>query len=167
MAEQTEIFLNPGEFHFGGPGDRVQTILGSCVAITMWHPGRRIGGMCHILLPGHAPLGHAAGFDGRYAHDALQLFLRELDRYGTRPDEYEVKLFGGADQFPELGEPVLGDVAGQNIHAALTLLDEHGFVLSTRQVGGTGARRLVFELGTGAVWVRSLDPYVLPEGAQP
>ena len=47
----TEVFLQPGEFHFGHARTRIKTILGSCVAITMWHPILRIGGMCHYLLP--------------------------------------------------------------------------------------------------------------------
>ena len=42
-----EIFLQPGELWFGDEQTRIRTILGSCVAVTLWHPGRRIGGMCH------------------------------------------------------------------------------------------------------------------------
>ena len=40
-----EIFLQPGDFYFGGADTRIRTILGSCVSITMWHPTRLIGGM--------------------------------------------------------------------------------------------------------------------------
>lgn len=47
------VTLQPGEFHFGGANTRIQTLLGSCVAITLWHPIRRIGGMCHYMLPAY------------------------------------------------------------------------------------------------------------------
>ncbi|MBL8511280.1 MAG: chemotaxis protein CheD, partial [Betaproteobacteria bacterium] len=46
-----DIFLQPGEFYFGDADTRIRTLLGSCVSITMWHPTRRIGGMCHYMLP--------------------------------------------------------------------------------------------------------------------
>ena len=49
--EPREIFLNPGEYAFGTELDRIRTILGSCVAVTFWHPGLRLGAMCHYLLP--------------------------------------------------------------------------------------------------------------------
>src|SRR5439155_18563598 len=42
-----EIFLQPGEWYFGDADTRIRTLLGSCVAITMWHPRRCLGGMCH------------------------------------------------------------------------------------------------------------------------
>ena len=55
-----EIFLQPGEFYFGDAATRIRTLLGSCVAITLWHPARMIGGMCHYMLPNrqkhHGPL---------------------------------------------------------------------------------------------------------------
>ena len=46
-----EIFIRPGEFYFGDGNTRIRTILGSCVAVTLWHPERHIGGMCHYMLP--------------------------------------------------------------------------------------------------------------------
>ena len=47
-----EYFLHPGEFQFtDDPDTRFRTLLGSCVAMTLYHPKRRIGGMSHYLLP--------------------------------------------------------------------------------------------------------------------
>src|SRR5262245_20243998 len=50
-ADVLEIFLQAGEFYFGGEKTRIRTLLGSCVAITVWHPKLRIGGMSHYMLP--------------------------------------------------------------------------------------------------------------------
>jgi chemotaxis protein CheD len=156
MAERLDVYLNPGDFCFAGPGTRIHTVLGSCVSITLWHPRRRIGGMCHYMLPARGY--GATGPDGRYADDAVGLFLDQVGRHGTRPDEYEVKMFGGADQFVDLGDQVQGGgVAELNVHAGLTLLAEHGFELSSRDLRGTGARQLIFELSTGDVWLRTVD----------
>ncbi len=155
MPEPRDVYLNPGDFCFAGPDTRIHTVLGSCVSITLWHPRWRIGGMCHYMLPAR---GHCAtGPDGRYADDAVGLFLDSVSRHGTRPDEYEVKMFGGADQFVELGDLVTGGVAELNVQAGLTLLAEHGFELSSRDLRGTGARRLIFKLSTGDVWLQASD----------
>lgn len=70
-----DIFLQPGEFYFGDRETRLRTILGSCVAITLWHPRLRIGGMCHYLLPMRRGHHDEAELDGRYADDSLTLRL--------------------------------------------------------------------------------------------
>ena len=49
--EVREIFLNPGDYAFGDEQVRMRTLLGSCVAVTFWHPKLRVGAMCHYLLP--------------------------------------------------------------------------------------------------------------------
>ena len=42
-----DVFLQPGDIHFGGADTRIRTVLGTCVAISLWHPVRQIGGMSH------------------------------------------------------------------------------------------------------------------------
>ena len=155
MREPLDVHLHPGDFRFAGGGARLHTLLGSCVAITLWHPARLIGGMCHYLLPGRDPATAGPELDGRYAEDAVAMFRRETDRHGTRPGEYVVKVFGGADQFPRLAGPQ-PSIAQQNARAGLDLLTRDGFTVTTCQLGGRGSRRLIFELATGHVWLRSL-----------
>jgi len=153
-----EIFLQPGEFWFGDRDTRVRTLLGSCVAITMWHPRRRIGGMCHYLLPGRRRWGRSEVLDGRYADNALLLFLRELARTCTRPSDYEVKMFGGGNQFGARSGPASMNVPDRNIEAGRELLAHHGFTLKAEHLGGNGHRNVVFDIWTGNVWVRHVDP---------
>ena len=51
---------------------RISTLLGSCVSITLWHRAKRIGGMCHYMMPS-AIVETAAPLDGRYAGRSLAL----------------------------------------------------------------------------------------------
>ena len=165
MAEHTEFFLHPGDFCFAGPWTRLHTLLGSCVSITLWHPVRRIGGMCHYLLPSRGRATGVAEFDGRYGDEAIQMFLHHVHRCGTRRGDYEVKMFGGAGQFPQFGGSALGDVAERNIQVGMTLLHRHGLALTARHLGGLGSRRLIFDLATGCVWLKSLEPFAVKVGA--
>lgn len=153
--QPVDIFLKPGEFHFGHRDTRIRTLLGSCVAITLWHPQLLIGGMCHYLLPNPGAGRSLDKLDGRYADQAVQLFMRELTRTGTRPEQYQVKLFGGGNQFPLLAQGATGGkVPERNIEAGLRLLVDHGFRIEAQHVGSTGHRTLVLELWSGDVWLK-------------
>jgi chemotaxis protein CheD len=151
-----DIFLQPGEIYCGGSDTRIRTLLGSCVAITLWHP-RRIGAMCHFMLPARRrPPG--AAVDARYADEALELLLAAMADAGAAADECEIKLFGGGNMFaPRTGiaaPQAAPDVAQRNAAAARALLTGRGLALCAEDLGGRGHRQLIFDIGSGAVWVR-------------
>ncbi len=156
MASLVEVVLNPGEFCFGGADTRIHTLLGSCVSITLWHPRRQVGGMCHYMLPARRLPGPMHGLDGRYADHAIRMFLHHIGRQGTRPSEYVARMFGGGNQFPPAQRRGRApDIARDNIAAGLALLDRHGFHLTETDLGGRGARRLTFDIATGEVALTS------------
>ena len=151
MASVLEVVLNPGDFYFGGTDTRIQTLLGSCVSVTLWHPLLRVGGMCHYMLPRRRIPAARDGLDGRYADHAVRMFLEAIERRGTKPREYVAQLYGGGNQFPPFQRGRAPDVAKDNIEAGLRLLDRCGFRLAHADLGGTGPRRLSFEVATGEV----------------
>jgi chemotaxis protein CheD len=175
-----EVFLGTGQFFFGGGQTRVRTLLGTCVAIVVWHPRSRIGGMCHYLLPSRSSLDTKPQRErGMFADDVMRLFEKELALSSTRPEEYVVKLFGGGSMFADDTDaqecsldpctPVermqCHEVGCRNVKAGRELLSRHGFRIAAEHVGGHGSRHLVFDLATGDVWIRhSTD--VLPGGRQ-
>jgi chemotaxis protein CheD len=145
-----DIFLNPGEWYFGDRHTRIRTTLGSCVAVTLWHPDLKVGGMCHYMLP-EAPV-KSSSLNPRYGQDALKLLANEMDLYGGGVDAYEAKLFGGASMFGP--GPIGNSVADRNIEAALTLAAQYGLRVVAQSLGGTCYRQLVFGVVDGNVWVR-------------
>ncbi|SPP65005.1 chemotaxis protein CheD [Nitrospira lenta] len=153
-ANVTEVFLQPGEFHFGHAKTRIKTILGSCVAITMWHPILHIGGMCHFLLPSRDTRA-SERLDGRYGSDALQLFLQEMARKGTTLKEYQVKVFGGGDMFPSLDKRGKAlEIGMRNVELARKALEDLGVPVAAEHVGDVGHRQVIFDVWSGDVWVR-------------
>lgn len=154
-----EVVLNPGDFYFTRPGHRdtvVKTLLGSCVAITLWHPRFGHGGMCHYVVPQRGRREERHALDGRYAEEAVRMFLDAVNRTGTRRCEYEVGLFGGGSQFPSQRGGTF-DVPSQNIRAGRKLLAVAGFSVGAEHVGGTGPRTVELDLSTGTIRLRHND----------
>ncbi len=151
-----EIFLQPGEFYWGNADTRIRTLLGSCVAVTLWHPLLLVGGMCHYLLPKRATGQQTGAYDGRYAEDAIQIFMRELSQIGTKPGDYEVKMFGGGNQFHHYNRSNLFSIPDKNIQAGKFLLEQHGFQLKAAHIGGDGHRNVMFDIWSGHVWMRHI-----------
>lgn len=154
LSGGTDIFLQPGEFYFGEAGTVIRTTLGSCVAITLWHPRRRVGGMCHYMLPAGKD---GDGAPGRYAEGAMQLFLSEIHASRTQLGDYEAKLFGGANMFPQHGirRPDEG-VPARNIAKAKELVLRYGLKVKAESLGGVGYRQVIFDIGSGDVWARQV-----------
>ncbi len=157
-------FLRPGEFHFGGPDECVSTVLGSCVSLTVWHPRLRLGGMCHYLLPHRCSQGGPQD-GGSYADEAVALFVEAMHRFGTRPSEYQAKMFGGANMFPDIPIPAGREIGLKNIVAGRKLLEVFDIPLVGEHVGGVGHRRVLFDPASGEVWVKQVSEAMLPNWA--
>ena len=147
-SEFREIHLLPGDFYFGGGAVRLVTLLGSCVAVILWHPYLRIGGMCHYMLParGH---GRMAEPDGRYAEEAMELFRREVMRTGAPFSEYRAHLFGGGNMFSSRPAPAIQNVSSRNVEAARRLTTHLGLTAEVEHLGGIGYRKLSFDFCSG------------------
>ena len=154
-ADALEIFLQPGEFYFGEDKTRIRTLLGSCVAITLWHPRLLVGGMAHYMLPQRPNRSRDQPLDGRYAEEVMLMFQRELQDNRTRPGEYQVKLFGGGRMFActqKVKRHV--DVSDRNVETGRQLMAQHGFNIHAEDLGGDGHRNVVFDLWSGDVWLK-------------
>ena len=154
------VVLRPGDFHFGRGNTRISTLLGSCVSLTLWHARMRIGGMCHYMMAERDHRTEPAGQkpDGRYATEAFELFLQHMEKAGTRPSEYQAKLFGGANMFGQKAEGKL-DIGARNIEVAHQFLASQHIALLAEHIGGSGRRKLHFDVWNGNVWL------AFPDGA--
>lgn len=149
-----DISLQPGEFYFGDKTTRIRTLLGSCIAITLWHPLLRVGGMCHYLLPNCNSRSSGIALDGRYADHAMSLFMLELDKISCRPADCKVKMFGGGNQFMTYNGKNVSNLPEKNIQAGRQLLKHYGFAISSKHLGGYGYRNVIFDVWSGHAWVR-------------
>lgn len=150
------VNLAPSQLFFGDAPGVVHTLLGSCVAITLWHREKKVGGMCHFLLARREQYvkndHHANGY---YATDAIHYFATQIDRRRLNRKDFEVKVFGGGNMFEAVHSKVnLLNVSNNNVEAGRRLLEEQGFVIKAQDVGGIRYRKIFFDLSSGDVWVK-------------
>lgn len=147
------LFLHPGELYAGRRPLRIRTILGSCVAITLWHPGTLMAAMCHYVLAARLredPVPGPRDCDGRYGTDALQFLHSAALATDRNVQQFQVGIFGGSTihQRSKSPNPSVGEC---NIELARKRLQAMGFRLSQLDVGGTGSRVLELDTLTGTV----------------
>lgn len=144
IPQHMRLSIHPGEWYFGNEYDSLYTVLGSCVALSVWHPTLKLGGLCHYLLP--AQPGHRQDKDdlGRYGKTALELLKKSMLSYAAL-NEYQLGLFGGSDALTNYG------IGKQNILFAQRWLQDEKLTVAQVEVGGSGSRSLVLELLTGKV----------------
>lgn len=158
--------LLAGQLYFGQSPASLRTLLGSCVALTLWHPTRRLGGMCHFLLPSRPVRSDSGGPDGRYGDDAIGWLVHALASAGTRPSDYHTGLYGGADTLPDAAG-VKFNIGERNIEFGWRLIEHHGFDLSEVDVGDSVPRTIELTLATGRVALRRGESTALSRGAAP
>ena len=148
-----EIFLHPGQFYFGGFNAQIGTLLGSCIAICLWHPILKIGGMCHFVLPS----GHSAQtkrLNGRYAEDAMEMFRQSVRMKNTTMKEYHGLIYGGGNMVASLANTEEDSIGMRNAGVAMELLSADQVTIMVVDVGETWSRRISFNVQTGEVEVK-------------
>jgi len=128
--------------------------LGSCVAVFIYDPAKRVGGMAHILLPG--PPRDSTDHVGRYATTAVAAMVDETIRLGAKPAALLAKVTGGSRMFAyDAGKerPTVGD---KNVEAVLRALREAGIEIIATDVGGDHGRTVVADLQDGSLTIMTV-----------
>lgn len=146
------IYLKPGDLYFGQAPAKVCTLLGSCVALTLYSPECRAGAICHALLP-CAEQGRRSEF--HYVDTSIRWMVERFAQEGVGPLRLTAKLFGGSDLIGgSTGRRRIPCVGRRNVDAALAVLEEVGLMLTALDVGGCCGRKVVFFTHTGDVFAR-------------
>jgi chemotaxis protein CheD len=144
-----ETMVGMGQITAGGPPQKMKAVVGSCIALSLYHPRLKRGAMAHIVLP------NAAGRDGmpgKFANTAIPRMLEMLKELNTPAACLTAKLAGGANMFGSSGPLQIGDA---NIEAVAQALRAVGVRIAAQDVGGNRGRRVTFECEGGAMIVES------------
>jgi chemotaxis protein CheD len=147
------IRIHIGGFYASNRPVVIETLLGSCVAVCLYDPVSRIGGLNHILLPGRADLEH---FDTatRYGINAMELLLNRIMKLGGIRHHFVAKVFGGAHVLPAIA-PENG-MGSKNAEFVLEFLRMETIEVVSQDIGGRDTRRIYFHTDTGDVFLKRI-----------
>lgn len=149
--KRVDVYLAPGQWTVHCEDVNVKTIVGSCVAVCLWDPGRRVGGVNHYLLA-TPRAGDSA--DARYGTIAMAGLIDAVCRAGGAPAALQAAVVGGGH--PLHLTQVLA-VGNDNVALALEVLATRQIRVVRQETGGTRGRKLLFNPYTGELIVRRLQ----------
>jgi two-component system chemotaxis response regulator CheB len=130
-------YLFPGKLAAFKEETLISTILGSCVAVALYDPVAKVGGLNHYLLP--EVLANEVP-NPRYGSTAIPMLIEEVLRLGGSLDRLQAKIYGGGNV---IAVSILGDGIGRrNVEIAEKILKEHGIRITEQNVGGESGRTL-------------------------
>jgi chemotaxis protein CheD len=140
--------LSPGDVALGLRDERMETLLGSCIAIVLTDPRRTLGAMCHIVHTGRPARSGSIASRGAHGDGAFTLMFQLLRHRGIDPLQCEAYVYGGGNMFPQqVTEQHVGD---RNATWALDELATWGIRVVHHDVGGSVYRRLSWTVGPDA-----------------
>ncbi len=136
-----------------GDGIIITYALGSCIGISFYDPGIRLGALLHIMLPERQNATDPNLF--KYADTGIQETLRKLMAFGMVKPRTIIKIAGGAKMFEIKGNASFGNIGERNAIKVKQILRAEGLRLMAEDTGGTYARTMLLNVGNGDVSVRS------------
>lgn len=124
--------------------------LGSCVAVTIYCPHKKVLGMAHCALPSSLiNAEQSRRLPGYYVDTALDLLVKAfVEDYKCRRSDLVVRLFGGSRAM--YGEDIF-NVGQRNLEAAISILRAYQINFDMKETGGCASRTVQMEVDTGKV----------------
>jgi chemotaxis protein CheD len=140
------VYLYPSALIADNSPTVVHTILGSCVAVCLFDPIRKTGGINHFMLP----LWNGSGLPTpKFGNIAIERLIENMISLGTMKEHLIAKVFGGGSVI-ETTHPSF-NIGEKNISIAFNMLKDHQIPIVSHSTGGKLGRKLIFNTGTGEV----------------
>ena len=159
MSDQTpvgkEIVVRVADLNIA-TGDQVLVTygLGSCVAILLYEPDRRIAALAHIMLPSLS-LARRGDRPGKTPHTAVPALVEAMVDLGADRRKINSRLVGGASLFASLTPPGSIQMGERNVVSCREVLNQQGIPLVAEQVGGESGRSVWLQASDGKAIIRS------------
>lgn len=129
----------------------LRTTVGSCIAVCLFDPSTRVGGMNHFMLPDGPGSGAATG---SYGGHAMGLLLAAMERAGAARSRFVAAVFGGGHVIDAREHE--GSVPARNIAFIHQYLEAARMRVRLFEVGGYAPRQVSFETWTGQTSIELL-----------
>lgn len=125
------------------------TVLGACVAVCLFDPQTKLGGMAHFMFPD----GEDYALDEtRFCQQAVTSLIAQVRELGGHTNRLHASLFGAANS-----RHGRRDIGRRNSDSALALIQLQGLPVVMQCLGGGQVRRVRFSPTTGVCVERSIS----------
>jgi len=133
-------------------GVLVTYALGSCIAVALYDPLAKVGGLLHYMLP-ESSLDRSKAEQNpfMFADTGIPRLLAAVSANGGARNRMLVRLAGGAQVLDSHG---VFEIGKRNYLAARKILWKAGVLIGAEAVGGTISRTTRLEVATGRMWIR-------------
>jgi chemotaxis protein CheD len=144
--------VTTNEYRIGiAPGVLSTRGIGSCVAVALYNPPLRTGGLAHISVP--EDNNHVPGENpNQSAKNAIASMAKTMEIMGCLHLFTVARIAGGADMF-SFCQASLRDIGALNVEAVRRELKGQQILIVGEDVLGTENRNVVFDLADGVVRV--------------
>lgn len=127
--------------------------LGSCIAVMLHDPARRIGGMIHYMLPlSDTSPDKAKLKPAMFADTGIPLLFEEMYKHGCDKRDLVVKVAGGGALYDDKG---MFNIGQRNYTVLRKLFWKNGVIIKAEDVGGAKSRTARLWVSTGKVTISS------------
>ncbi|MCC6233722.1 MAG: chemotaxis protein CheD [Verrucomicrobiales bacterium] len=123
--------------------------LGSCLAVAIYDPVIRCGGLLHAMLPDSSidPV-KAAKQPGMFIETGVAALFRAAYQFGAEKMRMRIAVAGGGQIMDNSG---FFNIGKRNYEALMALFQKHGLRVAAEQVGGLVNRTVYLNVASGEV----------------
>lgn len=130
----------------------IATLLGSCVAVALYDPVLKLGGLNHFMLPCFNRSAGRSEVDALLAGDfAMEALLNAMLARGAKKARLVAKAFGGGMVVSSLDRSQIGQ---RNVEFTREWLAREGIALQASDFLGQWSRKVVLDPRTGDVFCK-------------
>ncbi len=145
-----------------GRDEIISTLLGSCVAVCLYDPEKKVAGMNHFMLPGR--ISKADIFQDRsakYGITAMESLIAGMEKLGADRSRMMAKVFGGGSMFDY--DKKTNRIPHDNIRLAKLMLEIEDIPIAQIDVGERYTRKVMLDVKSGKVFLKKTTNQSLRE----
>jgi chemotaxis protein CheD len=157
MPDYRKHYLYPAALYASIYPTIVSTLLGSCVAVCLYDPVKKFGGINHYMLPYWNGDGLSSP---KFGNIAIKMLINKMLKQGSDKNNLIAKVFGGAAVLETKRQVFF--IGERNINIAYELFEKEGIEIVAASTGGTKGRKILFNTFTGEVRQKYIEKVVSP-----
>jgi two-component system chemotaxis response regulator CheB len=150
-SEINRVFILPGEYFISKQPHIISTLLGSCVAVCLYHPAQKFGGMNHYMLPSSPNKERS----GKYGDYAIAVLLQFMQRTLGSLNGLQAIVSGGAKVIDSISKGQ--EIGKRNIEIAREILHKKGVPIIKENVGGLVGLKLHYQNWDNRLTIEEMD----------